>query len=929
MASASPLYKGKVTNRSWAELPEEIVRTIATDYLYMMSRSSYIPEQWEARLFWYHRVVYTAIRDARTMDMLMNICPQWTTALETHAFWSHVTHVLDPQDIFLRRNPGFTQQSPYNLYRHIAYHSCFICRINSPQNSKGVLLADRLIHTFHLGNCGICRDHRSHRTAYCGLCLREGQPYELEAGTDRAMAVFCMANEDDERWPGVEATCRTCRSEWLWRAVVQHPKEKDAVGGRRFRIQDWEARTAVECFLDLGESTIREVIHLCLEKFWLQTHTRLPDMMSQALAATRFAHAENEDELEMELSSEIDEDDEDDMELLQLTEEGGVKDLALGDWARNRILEGHWLSPADQWYENKSHPVRAAHPCPWAIETGPELHHDENVAPEEEEHPSRAVLRAEIPPTFALCELAYHAHRKQLRLVLLPAMKNIVRKIVIECAADGYDPAMRASRMSVEDVLRELHDASIWLNGVDWLERRRNTRPEESSRVRYDGSDDHTSSGDSSSGKSSDESSVTSPVLSTSTFQTTPSPPPLAEGKDHEKGIERMAQRAGRPVTIAVAPVLDPPLLIHPIPYVPITSSHLPSYSLDTLKQIWREACSPLYHCRCKICERAQANQAAEAGVGANQHGNTVNSNDGRARTPSQENQTKTAPPAQIQLHEVIDVDAEGEEEVAYERSNEAEYDDEEDISDLSDVLSEEDDDDALVNARRRHYTTNPKQVSRSRSNTPEVPPVHLSAANALTRPYRTPSPSGRADYDTPPSRPRKRSSDDVDSNVLIPSFALDLSQFQHGGPGTPPKRLRREGPVTQLPVPKSPLQLPPSSSSFQMRKRSSQEMDDAGNGCKRLKVSEDREEDSGSGDSPPRSTTSTSLGAEESGEDDTPNGIRVVHGAKGVGIDADAIPRSATTSKGGGKIATPPPVELTKRAITPLPGRGGLRRDD
>ncbi|KAF9254148.1 hypothetical protein L218DRAFT_1053011, partial [Marasmius fiardii PR-910] len=315
---------------------------------------------------------------------------------------------------------------------------------------------------------------------------------------------------------------------------------------------------------------------------------------------------------------------------------------------------------------------------------------------------------------------------------------------------------------------------------------------------------------------------------------------------------------------------LDPPLLIHPIPYVPITSSHLPSYSLDTLKQIWREACSPLYHCQCKICERAQANQAAEAGVGGSQHGNTVNTNDGRARTPSQENQTKAAPPAQIQLHEVIDVDAEGEEEVAYERSNEAEYDDEEDISDLSDVLSEKDDDDALVNARRRHYTTNLKQVSRSRSNTPE-----------------------------------------------------------HGGPGTLPKHLRREGPVTQLPVPKSPLQLPTSSSPEKMRKRSSQEMDDAGNGCKRPKVSEDREEDSGSGDSPPQSTTSTSLGAEESGEDNTPNGIHVVHSAKGVGIDADTIPRSATTSKGGGKIATPPPIELTKRAITPLPGRGGLRRDD
>ncbi|KAG7091465.1 hypothetical protein E1B28_010496 [Marasmius oreades] len=915
MAEIGTIYKGKVTNRSWAELPEEIVRMIATDYLFMMSRTTYIPEQWEARLFWYNRVVYTAIRDAKTMDMLMNICPQWTVALETHTFWNHVTHILDPQDIFVRRHHGTTQQNPYNLYRHIAYHSCLICRINSPQNSKGVLLADRLINTFHLGNCGICRDHRSHRTAFCGLCLREGQPYELEAGIDRALAVFCMANEDDEIWPGVDATCRACRSEWLWKTASQQAKHKDAVGGRRFHIQDWEARTAVECFLDLGESTIQEVIALCLEKFWLQTHTRLPDMMSQALAATRFAHAENEEEMEMELNSEIDEEDEDDMELLQLTEEGGVKDLALGDWARHRILDGHWLSPADQWYGNKSYSVRAIHPCPWAIETGHE-HNAENVVTEEEDHPSRTILREDIPPTFPLCELAYHAHRKQLRLVLLPAMKNFVRKIVIECAEDGCDPVMRASRMSMEDVMRELRDASMWLDGVDWLERRRNTRPDESSRTRYDGSDDHASSTDSSSGKSSsDESNITSPVLSTSTFQTTPSPPPLTEGKDHAKRDESLARRVRRPVTIAVAPVLDPPRLIHPIPYVPITASHLPVYSTDTLKQIWREACSPLYHCRCKLCERAQANQAAQAGAGANQR---ANANNGRTPPAQDHNQTRTAPPTQIQLHEVIDVDAEEEEEVAYERSNEAEYDDEEDISDLSDVLSDlDDDDDALSSARKRHYALNRKRVSRSRTHSPEVPPAQLTA-HTLKQPYRTPSPSIRNDFDASPSRPRKRSCDDVDSG-LNTSFPLDLSQYHHGEPGTPPKRPRRDGPVMSLPVPKISHQLRPSTlSPGKMKKRGSQEMDGADYVSKRLKVSEDREEESGSGDSPPpRSTTSTSVGAEESEDDNT---IRVV-GATGIGVTADAIPRGTASSKGGG-IATPP-VELTKRTITPLPGRG------
>ena len=52
-----------------------------------------------------------------------------------------------------------------------------------------------------------------------------------------------------------------------------------------------------------------------------------------------------------------------------LTEESGVRDLALGDWARARILDGYWFSPADIWYQY-SVPglpavVRAIHPSLW------------------------------------------------------------------------------------------------------------------------------------------------------------------------------------------------------------------------------------------------------------------------------------------------------------------------------------------------------------------------------------------------------------------------------------------------------------------------------------------------------------------------------------------------------------------------------------
>jgi len=46
------------------------------------------------------------------------------------------------------------------------------------------------------------------------------------------------------------------------------------------------------------------------------------------------------------------EDDEDDPELMQLTEESCVRDLASGYWARARISDAYWFSPADIWYQH-------------------------------------------------------------------------------------------------------------------------------------------------------------------------------------------------------------------------------------------------------------------------------------------------------------------------------------------------------------------------------------------------------------------------------------------------------------------------------------------------------------------------------------------------------------------------------------------------
>ena len=85
----------------------------------------------------------------------------------------------------------------------------------------------------------------------------------------------------------------------------------------------------------------------------------------------------------------------------------------------------------------------------------------------------------------------------------------------------------------------------------------------------------------------SDASHETSPVLSTTTLQTTPSPPPsnAAELKDTKESVpsDPPAVETVLPQwPIAIGPNLNPPQLLHSIPFIPETLGHLPQYSRET-----------------------------------------------------------------------------------------------------------------------------------------------------------------------------------------------------------------------------------------------------------------------------------------------------------------------------------------------------------
>ena len=46
-----------------------------------------------------------------------------------------------------------------------------------------------------------------------------------------------------------DATCRSCRSEWLLYSVASNPKDREAVGGPKLNSPDW----SVEAFIEMGE----------------------------------------------------------------------------------------------------------------------------------------------------------------------------------------------------------------------------------------------------------------------------------------------------------------------------------------------------------------------------------------------------------------------------------------------------------------------------------------------------------------------------------------------------------------------------------------------------------------------------------------------------------------------------------------------------
>ncbi|KAJ7753283.1 hypothetical protein B0H14DRAFT_3166566 [Mycena olivaceomarginata] len=202
-----------------------------------------------------------------------------------------------------------------------------------------------------------------------------------------------------------------------------------------------------------------------------------------------------------------------------------------------------------------------------------------------------------------------------------PLSSSRRRRIAIDCALDAadpdadvpgglsaarkpLDPAMRAARMSLADVVQQLRkEEGVWFDGMDWGAKRRNARVQEGEHEEREQERErgHHAGGSHDSSAGTPRTSDASLVLSTSTLGTTPSLPPPGERKALGVDVEEREQADDLCVT-GVSPSTT-------FPYVPETIAHLPHYSLDAIRLVWREACAPLHHCRCSVYARAMAAQ--------------------------------------------------------------------------------------------------------------------------------------------------------------------------------------------------------------------------------------------------------------------------------------------------------------------------------
>ncbi|KAF8678764.1 hypothetical protein RHS04_05118 [Rhizoctonia solani] len=422
---------------------------------------------------------------------------------DEHPTWHTLCCMFDPYSLHSqpRTHLDPTQvpsQPPLNAdtFRRIIRATCLVCAVTCPDiqayRRRAAKIPQPLTYPTPSAIWGLipaCAIHRP--LAFCARCLRS-EPTTLGLyGFPPLTLAPLAANERDielVRWcdlrtpagAGVRAVCGACRHERIrtelirgrganmapWMGSGFWDWDYESVDGWSVPWESGLSRRDIDKLLrseeivgvvnqyaEYGDWTIREAIEEMEERVWMRWWTKASEMEGLVRATARLQRMEERAAEPLDTDDESDEED----DLLSLSDEFGLRDMIFQDWARNRILEGIWLSPhidINQYHSAASSnsefrhlPQRLAprHPFGHVQRTPPTLPRVFNsttltAVRDPQDHTRRMYIRCPAnfylsnpPPPARLTYSLSRAWETAMRSIIGPAISNIVARIVKEC----------------------------------------------------------------------------------------------------------------------------------------------------------------------------------------------------------------------------------------------------------------------------------------------------------------------------------------------------------------------------------------------------------------------------------------------------------------------------------------------------------------
>lgn len=359
-------------------------------------------------------------------------------------------------------------------------------------------------------------------------------------------------NEDADTWPAVHTTCFHCRREALLRAVIRYSTTTSIdlysfIGGATLEAKDYEARSTVENFVDMAEGGVNDVINVLLERHWLQSNTNLGSLLDQAVASARYSRAEIDDyESEDDMLSD---DEEDSYDMLQNQEENGIRLLAITAWARSRIMDGNWVTPNDLWYVSMG---QLPHDSPWDPSVlSPTLH--------------------PVPYWLQSPSSDQNSH----------SINTLGKDNDGDASMSTIDESSLVHYPTVERFTPLPSHRFVQLTSTCFRNTLREILYEPLRRLVYQFAREA-------------QAAKQDPCVRLSRV-----------GLD-----DVLTMLRDEKVWYVVNSTHGNARLAHHIPYIPISTENMAPMTKNLLENFWREACAPLFQCRCSICDRALQKQA-------------------------------------------------------------------------------------------------------------------------------------------------------------------------------------------------------------------------------------------------------------------------------------------------------------------------------